>query len=48
MMTGLFCMAVIQYAIAPIFQIEKKTWPLIAAARGRLHRRSAPHLRIAA
>ena len=32
MMTGLFCMAIIQYAIAPIFQIEKKTWPLIAAA----------------
>ena len=32
MMTGLFSMAMIQYAIAPIFQIEKKTWPLIAAA----------------
>lgn len=32
MMTGLFCTAIIQYAIAPIFQIEKKTWPLIAAA----------------
>jgi O-antigen/teichoic acid export membrane protein len=32
MMTGLFCMAIIQYAINPIFQIEKKTAPLIAAA----------------
>jgi len=32
MMTGLFCMAMIQYAINPIFQIEKKTLPLIAAA----------------
>ncbi len=32
MMTGLFCMAMIQYAIAPVFQIEKTTWPLIAAA----------------
>lgn len=32
MMTGLFCMAVIQYGINPIFQIEKKTGPLIAAA----------------
>ncbi|ACK51027.1 membrane protein involved in the export of O-antigen and teichoic acid-like protein [Methylocella silvestris BL2] len=32
MMTGLFCMAMIQYAINPIFQIEKKTGPLIVAA----------------
>ncbi len=32
MMTGLFCTAIIQYAIAPIFQLEKKTGPLIAAA----------------
>jgi O-antigen/teichoic acid export membrane protein len=32
MLTGLFCMAMIQFAIAPIFQIEKKTAPLIAAA----------------
>ncbi len=32
MMTGLFCMAIIQYAINPIFQIEKRTAPLIAAA----------------
>ncbi|HUZ91121.1 MAG TPA: polysaccharide biosynthesis C-terminal domain-containing protein, partial [Methylocella sp.] len=32
MMTGLFCMAMIQYAINPIFQIEKKTAPLIVAA----------------
>lgn len=32
MMTGLFCMAIIQYAINPIFQIETKTAPLIAAA----------------
>ncbi|HUI21121.1 MAG TPA: lipopolysaccharide biosynthesis protein [Methylocella sp.] len=32
MMTGLFCMAIVQYAITPIFQIEKKTAPLIAAA----------------
>ncbi|MCI0466951.1 MAG: lipopolysaccharide biosynthesis protein [Beijerinckiaceae bacterium] len=32
MMTGLFCMALIQYGISPIFQIEKKTAPLIAAA----------------
>jgi O-antigen/teichoic acid export membrane protein len=32
MMTGLFSMAMIQYAINPIFQIEKKTAPLIAAA----------------
>ncbi|HEY8006546.1 MAG TPA: lipopolysaccharide biosynthesis protein [Methylocella sp.] len=32
MLTGLFCMAMIQYAISPIFQIEKKTAPLIAAA----------------
>jgi O-antigen/teichoic acid export membrane protein len=32
MMTGLFCMAMIQYAVNPIFQIEKKTAPLIAAA----------------
>jgi hypothetical protein len=32
MMTGLFCMGIIQYAINPIFQIEKKTAPLIAAA----------------
>jgi len=32
MMTGLFCMAILQYAITPIFQIEKKTGPLIAAA----------------
>lgn len=32
MMTGLFCMAIIQYAINPIFQIETRTAPLIAAA----------------
>lgn len=32
MMTGLFCMAVIQYCINPIFLIEKKTAPLIVAA----------------
>ncbi|MCI0735262.1 MAG: lipopolysaccharide biosynthesis protein [Beijerinckiaceae bacterium] len=32
MMTGLFCMAIIQYGINPIFQIEKKTTPLIVAA----------------
>ncbi|MGH6813166.1 MAG: lipopolysaccharide biosynthesis protein [Methylocella sp.] len=32
MMTGLFCMAMIQYAINPVFQIEKKTAPLIVAA----------------
>lgn len=32
MMTGLFCMAMIQYAIAPIFQIEMRTGPLIVAA----------------
>ncbi|WP_026606595.1 lipopolysaccharide biosynthesis protein [Methylocapsa acidiphila] len=32
MMTGLFCTAIIQYAINPIFQIEKKTTPLIVAA----------------
>jgi O-antigen/teichoic acid export membrane protein len=32
MMTGLFCMAIIHYAIYPIFQIEKKTIPLVAAA----------------
>jgi O-antigen/teichoic acid export membrane protein len=32
MMTGLFCIAIIQYGINPIFQIEKKTGPLIVAA----------------
>jgi O-antigen/teichoic acid export membrane protein len=32
MMTGLFCMGLIQYGINPIFQIEKKTAPLIVAA----------------
>jgi O-antigen/teichoic acid export membrane protein len=32
MMTGLFSMAMIQYAINPVFQIEKKTAPLIVAA----------------
>jgi O-antigen/teichoic acid export membrane protein len=32
MMTGLFCMAIIQYAINPIFQIEKRTAPLVVAA----------------
>jgi O-antigen/teichoic acid export membrane protein len=32
MMTGLFCMALIQYGIYPIFQIGKKTVPLVAAA----------------
>ena len=32
MMTGLFCMAMIQFAINPVFQIEKKTAPLIVAA----------------
>jgi small-conductance mechanosensitive channel len=32
MLSGLFCMGMIQYAINPIFQIEKKTVPMIAAA----------------
>jgi O-antigen/teichoic acid export membrane protein len=32
MMTGLFCMAIIQFALYPVFQIAKKTAPLIAAA----------------
>ncbi|WP_395665467.1 lipopolysaccharide biosynthesis protein [Methylocella sp.] len=32
MMAGLFCMALIQYAVGPIFQIEKKTLPIIVAA----------------
>ena len=32
MMTGLFCSAIIQFGINPIFQIEKKTAPLIGAA----------------
>jgi O-antigen/teichoic acid export membrane protein len=32
MMTGLFSMAMIQYAINPVFQIEKKTAPLLVAA----------------
>jgi len=32
MMGGLFCFGLIQYAINPIFQIEKKTAPLIGAA----------------
>jgi O-antigen/teichoic acid export membrane protein len=32
MMTGLFCMAMIQYCINPIFLIDKKTTPLIVAA----------------
>jgi O-antigen/teichoic acid export membrane protein len=32
MMTGLFGVAIIQYGISPIFQIEKKTGPLIVAA----------------
>lgn len=32
MMTGLFSMAIIQFGISPIFQIEKKTAPLVAAA----------------
>ena len=32
MMAGLFSMAMIQYAINPVFQIEKKTAPLIVAA----------------
>ena len=32
MMAGLFCMAMIQFAINPIFLIQKKTLPLIAAA----------------
>ncbi|SFK18214.1 lipopolysaccharide biosynthesis protein [Methylocapsa palsarum] len=32
MMTGLFCTAIIQFGIYPIFQIEKKTGPLITAA----------------
>ncbi|ACB95697.1 lipopolysaccharide biosynthesis protein [Beijerinckia indica] len=32
MLTGLFCSALIQFAITPIFQIEKRTVPLIAAA----------------
>jgi len=32
MLTGLFCSALIQFAITPIFQIEKRTMPLIAAA----------------
>ncbi|HTV32697.1 MAG TPA: lipopolysaccharide biosynthesis protein [Methylocella sp.] len=32
MMTSLFAMGIIQYGINPVFQIEKKTLPLIAAA----------------
>lgn len=32
MMTGLFCMAIIQYGVTPIFQIEKHTLPLVVAA----------------
>jgi len=32
MMTGLFCSGIIQYGINPIFQIRKKTGPLIGAA----------------
>ena len=32
MMTGLFCLGLIQFGINPIFQIEKKTAPLILAA----------------
>jgi O-antigen/teichoic acid export membrane protein len=32
MMTGFFCSALIQYAINPIFQIAKRTAPLIGAA----------------
>jgi O-antigen/teichoic acid export membrane protein len=32
MMTGLFCMAIIHYALYPIFQISKKTVPLVVAA----------------
>lgn len=32
MMTGFFCMAIIQYGISPIFQIQKKTAAVIAAA----------------
>src|ERR1700738_5114885 len=40
MMTGLFSMAMIQYAINPVFQIEKKTAPLIAAALAAFPARS--------
>ncbi len=32
MMTGLFCSGLIQFGINPIFQITKRTTPLIAAA----------------
>lgn len=32
MMTGLFCLGLIQYGLNPIFQIEKKTAPIIVAA----------------
>jgi len=32
MMTGLFCSGIIQYGVNPIFQIRKKTGPLIGAA----------------
>lgn len=32
MLTGLFCMAMIQFAVNPLFLIEKKTVPLIVAA----------------
>jgi len=32
MMTGLFCFGIIQYGVSPIFQIRKKTAPLIGAA----------------
>jgi O-antigen/teichoic acid export membrane protein len=32
MMTGLFSLSIIQYGVNPIFQIEKKTAPLIVAA----------------
>jgi O-antigen/teichoic acid export membrane protein len=32
MMGGLFCFALIQYGVNPIFQIDKKTAPLIGAA----------------
>jgi O-antigen/teichoic acid export membrane protein len=32
MLPGLFCYALLQYAIAPIFQISKRTAPMIASA----------------
>ena len=44
MMPGLFFFALILYAINPIFQIAKRTAPLIARRGGRLYQRSAAAL----